>query len=75
MKVLLRNKMSPVHLIPCDTLSLTYTDPHGVKTEVCRKTVDRHMVVDEGIIFELDEKELKTLGLKDAIGGLFGKSK
>lgn len=75
MKVLLRKKMSPIHLMVGDSINLTYVDARERTTIICSKGIDQTMIVDEAIIFELSKKELKALELTDAIGGLFGKAK
>jgi hypothetical protein len=71
MKVLKREKITPINMGPSDSITLTYDDGRTRKkllTHYPAKT----MVIDEVLVFELAEKELKKLGLSDAIGGLFG---
>jgi hypothetical protein len=74
MKILVRNKISPIYMSPGDTLVLSYRDPNGGETVACSRSFTRSMRIDEAMIFELTQKELKKLGLKDAIGGIFGES-
>lgn len=66
---------TPIHLAPGDSIQLSYRE-RGVfrdrTTVVARDTVDRPIDVDEAIVFDLEQHELDELGLKDAIGGLFG---
>ena len=73
MKFLKREKIAPICMAPNDSIVLSYKDETGTR-EVMRETVNRSMTVNEAGIFEFSQSELKKLGLKDAICGMFGES-
>ncbi len=64
MKIRKREKISPIHVIPKDTISLTYNGK-----VICKDKIHRKMVLNETVIFDLDPDEIE--GATDGIGGAF----
>ena len=64
MKERFREKIAPISLGPGDTISLM-----DGKTELLREGISRKMVVDEVVIFDVEEGDFD--GATDGIGGAF----
>ncbi len=64
MKIRRREKIEPIHVIPEDTISLTYNGK-----VICKDEIHRKMVLDEIVIFDLEPDEIE--GAIDGIGGAF----
>jgi hypothetical protein len=73
MKIRKRESISPINLMPYDTLSVTWHGDHG-ETVLVEDYVGREMVVDEALLVELDATECENLGLSGALGGIVGKA-
>lgn len=69
MRVLLRDRISPVSVFPGDTLSLLFNDE-----VLATYDIQESATYDEAIIFSLDERERVELGVSDGIGGIFARS-
>lgn len=74
MRIRKRDRLAPIAVMRGDTIQLTYEED-GQKHILVRDTVDRDMIVDEAMTFDLDQQERDELGVDDAIGGLFAKRK
>jgi hypothetical protein len=73
MRILRREKIKPINVLPGDAIELSYDDGHGNKSVVLRQTILSAHTFDMAAVFELDPVELKELELSDALGGFFGK--
>ncbi len=77
MKIRKRAKISPIHLRPSDTITLTRkqiaVSPTGKEMGVIREDIvlsskiGREIIVDEAVIFDVEKGDFK--GAKDGIGG------
>lgn len=63
---------APISMAPGDQLELTYTPPHRAEQVLLTSDFTEAAVIDYVAAFQLDDDELKRLGLAKAIGGLFG---
>lgn len=73
MRIRKRERIAPINMMAGDSIALTYEEEDGQKRVLVHDTVDRSMVVDEAIVFDLEEHERDELGVDDAIGGLFAR--
>ena len=71
MRILKREKITPINLYPGDMINLEYTDENGKRTTVMSDTVTEYHKFDEAAVFALDESDKKELGVKDGLGGVF----
>jgi len=69
-KIRQRESFAPIHLASGDTIKLTYTDEKG-KRVLAQDTVDRAMMFNEGVIFDVDKWD--GLGWEEGIGGAVGR--
>lgn len=74
MKILERKSIPPISLLPGDTLSCVYTDVKGKRHELATHEATEVQTIDTTLIAELDESNLKALGLKSGLAGIFGES-
>lgn len=79
MKIRNLKDVSPIHVMPGDSIVARYEerDHHGrlVRREEVKDTFTDNRVVDRIAIVELEKPELKQLGMKQAVAGVFGKRK
>jgi hypothetical protein len=72
MRILKRDKIPPIILLPGDSIELKYDN--GVENKVvASETVTRFMEIDEAMIFEADDALKAELRISDGIGGIFAK--
>jgi len=77
MKEIKREKTKPIYMEPGDSITLTYTEEAEIsgkkvilnETEVLSVVIDKPMVTDEAVIFQVEEGDFK--GAKGGIGGAF----
>lgn len=69
-KILTKSKVSPINIMPGDTIELRYSEL-GKPDRFVRRDIEKYMVIDTLIIVELENE----LGLEVGIGGFFGKEK
>ena len=72
MRILKKEKIAPIHVMPGDTIVLTYDDGYGNKTEVLSKTLTKSYTFDEAAVFELEAGEIE--GWTEGLAGAFGTS-
>lgn len=71
MRVLARKKTS-IHVLPGDTISLTYDDPvTGETRTAATHAVTQQMHVTEALVIEPDNNDCLQLGISGGIGGIF----
>lgn len=61
-------QFEPVHVLPGDTLELTYRDDDGKEYLVAREEITERQVIDTAIVVKVDG----AFGLKTGFGGFFG---
>jgi hypothetical protein len=64
-RILKRQKFSPIHVVPGDSVMLTYHEPGKPERILVEETVTRMMTFDEGVVFEAEFEGRR------ATGGLF----
>ena len=72
MKERVREEITPINIKPGDTISLRYKEYIGMKEldiEILKENISRKMVVDEAVIFDVEEGDFD--GATDGIGGAF----
>ncbi len=77
MKIRKAENISPIYLSPGDSIELQYEETNldtrkMTKRTLAKEVVERSMTVDRIAIVDLDDEELKPLGMDDAIAGVFG---
>ena len=59
--------ITPLQVFPSDIIQLTYVDKRGYKHPLLDTTVDRAMVIDEAVIFDIEPSDFP--GAVTGIGG------
>lgn len=62
----------PLHVVPGDTIQLTYRDHEGKETVVVQEPITKTYVFTEGVVFEADPG---VFGEGRALGGAFVEDK
>jgi len=70
MKILGREKISPIYVNPGDSITLEYRNELGEVKTALQQTVMKPLVADEAVVFEAESGDFP--GIKEGIGGLFG---
>ncbi len=78
MKLLKGQPISPIDAAPGDTVVIEYRDENGVVNEVLRAEIEEAVVYDYAAALQLDEGDLRAMGLPSldkGLAGLFGRRK